>query len=112
LTERGLVWPGGMTCSALLVALVVFVLPLDSLRPVLVLPFLLVCPGLAVVRRLRLTNWWLELLLAIGASVAIETLLATIMVYAGVWSPRLLLAVLIWLSLIAGIEELVRGLAT
>jgi hypothetical protein len=33
------------------------------------------------------------------------------MVYAGVWSPRLLLAVLVWLSLIAGIEELIRRLA-
>jgi uncharacterized membrane protein len=112
MTERTLTWPGGMICSAILVALVAFVLPLEPVRPVLVVPFLLICPGMALVRRFRLAEWWLELLLAIGVSVAVDTLLATAMVYAGVWSPRLLLAVLVWLSLIAGIEELIRRLAT
>jgi uncharacterized membrane protein len=110
--QRELAWPGGMICSTILVALVAFVLPAGPLRPVLVIPFLLVCPGLALVRRLRLAEWWVELMLAIGVSVAVDTLLATAMVYAGVWSPRLLLAVLVWLGLIAGIEELIRRLAT
>jgi hypothetical protein len=112
MTERALAWPGGMIGSAILVALVAFVLPLEPVRPLLVVPFLLICPGMALVRRFRLAEWWLEFLLAIGVSVAVDTLLATAMVYAGVWSPRLLLAVLVWLSLIAGIEELIRRLAT
>lgn len=112
MTERTLTWPGVMTGSAILVALVAFVLPLEPARPVLVVPFLLICPGMALVRRFRLAEGWLEFLLAIGVSVAVDTLLATAMAYAGVWSPRLLLAVLVWLSLIAGIEELIRRLAT
>ena len=111
MTDRKLAWSGGMTCAAVLVGLVVFVLPIGPLRPLLVVPFLLVCPGMVLVRRLHLAEWWVELLLAIGISVAVDTLLATAMVYAGVWSPRLLLAVLVWLSLIAGIEELIRRLA-
>jgi hypothetical protein len=107
-----LAWPGGMIGAAILVGLVAFVLPSNPLRPLLVVPFLLVVPGMALVRRLHLAEWWLELLLAVGVSVAVNTLLATAMVYAGVWSPMLLLAVLVWLSLVAGIEELIRGLAT
>ena len=112
MTEHRLAWPGGMISAAVLVGLVAFVLPIDPLRQLLVVPFLLVAPGMVLVRRLRLAEWWVELLLAIGVSVAVDTLLATAMVYAGVWSPKLLLAVLVWLSLVAGIEELIRGLAT
>ena len=111
MTDNSLAWPGGMICAAVLVGLVAFVLPAGPLRPLLVVPFLLVCPGMVLVHRLRLAEWWVELMLAIGISVAINTLLATAMVYAGVWSPTLLLAVLVWLGLIAGIEELIRRLA-
>jgi hypothetical protein len=109
--EHKLIWPGGMICAAILVGLLAFVFPFDPLRPLLVVPFLLVCPGMVLVHRLRLAEWWVELVLAIGVSIAIDTLLATAMVYAGVWSPKLLLAVLVWLSLVAGIEELIRRLA-
>jgi uncharacterized membrane protein len=112
MTERALAWSGGMISSAILVALVAFVFPLAPVRPVLVVPFLLICPGMALIRRFRLAEWWVELILAIAVSVAIDTLLATAMAYAGVWSPRLLLGVLVCLSLIAGIEELIRRLAT
>ena len=101
-----------MIGAAILVGLVTFVLPIRPLRPLLVVPFLLVIPGMVLVRRLRLAEWWVELLLAVGLSIAVNTLLATTMVYAGVWSPNLLLAVLVWVSLVAGIEELIRGLAT
>jgi hypothetical protein len=110
--DRKLTWPVGMICAAILVGLITFVLPIDPLRPWLVVPFLLVCPGMVLARRLHLAEWWVELLLAIGLSVAVDTLLATVMVYAGVWSPKLLLAVLVCLTLIAGIEELIWRLAT
>jgi hypothetical protein len=112
LAPHRLAWPSGMIGAAILVGLVSFVLPIRPLRPLLVVPFLLVIPGMVLVRRLRLAEWWVELLLAVGLSFAVNTLLATAMVYAGVWSPNLLLAVLVWLSLVAGIEELIRGLAT
>jgi uncharacterized membrane protein len=112
MTGHRLAWPGGMIGAAILVGLGAFVLPNSPLRPWLVVPFLLVCPGMVLVHRLRLDEWWVELLLAVGISIAVDTLLATAMVYAGVWSPKLLLGVLVWLSLIAGIEELIRRLAT
>ena len=112
MADHRLAWPGGMIGAAILVGLVSFVLPAGPLRPLLVVPFLLVVPGMVLVRRLRLAEWWVELVLAVGLSIAVNTLLATAMVYAGVWSPKLLLAVLVWLSLVAGIEELIRRLAT
>jgi hypothetical protein len=112
MADRKLAWPGGMICAAILVGLAAFVLPIDPLRRLLVVPFLLITPGMVLVRRLRLAEWWVELLLAVGISIAVNTLLAMAMVYAGVWSPNLLLAGLVWLTLVAGIEELIRRLAT
>jgi hypothetical protein len=111
MTDHRLAWPCAMIGAAILVGVVAFMLPLGPLRPLLVVPFLLVCPGMALVHRLHLAEWWIELMLAIGISIVLDTLLATAMVYAGVWSPKLLLAVLVWLSLVAGIQELIRRLA-
>jgi uncharacterized membrane protein len=59
--------------------------------------FLLLCPGLAIVRPLRLGDRTGELMVAIGVSLALETLLAAAALYAGVWSP---LGILLALSLI------------
>jgi uncharacterized membrane protein len=59
--------------------------------------FLLLCPGFAVVRPLRLRDRTGELMVAIGVSIALETLLAAGALYARVWSP---LGILVVLSLI------------
>lgn len=83
--------------------------PLAPVRVAVVLPFLLVCPGMAVVRRLRLAEWWTELLLAVGVSIALDILLSSAMLYAGLWSPRLLLLGLAGVGLVAGIGELLQA---
>jgi hypothetical protein len=83
--------------------------PLPPVRVAVVLPFLLVCPGMAVVRRLRLAEWWTELLLAVGVSIALDILLSSAMLYAGLWSPRMLLLGLAGLSLVGGTYELLQA---
>lgn len=57
----------------------------SSLRVVLVLGFLAVCPGMAVMRLIqpgRLELW----ILAVALSLAIDQVVAMTMMYAGVWN--------------------------
>jgi hypothetical protein len=70
--------------------------------------FLLVCPGMALVRLLRLGSPLAEWCLAVALSLALDALLPDVMVYAGVWSTRWALMGLIGLSLMAASLRLVR----
>jgi hypothetical protein len=56
-------------------------------RVAVVLWFLLVCPGLMVVRFFRLSEPVLECVLAVTLSLVIDTFVAGILLYAGLWSP-------------------------
>jgi hypothetical protein len=61
---------------------------LDSpLRLALVLPFLLLAPGMAVVRLLRIYEPAAVLMLAVALSLTLEGAVAGTMVYAQTWSP-------------------------
>jgi hypothetical protein len=79
--------PLAIVGAACLVVLLAVVQVHSPLRVVLVLVFLLVAPGLAYVPLLGLRDPVLELVLAVGVSIAFETLLVTGQVYAGLWSP-------------------------
>lgn len=88
-------WPPVLLFSALLAGVLAFA-NLDSpLRAVIVLWFMLVCPGLALVRLIRLADPVAELAVGVAASVALATLVASALLYAGLWSPQAVLAVLI-----------------
>ncbi len=69
-------------------------------RPIVTLWFLLICPGMAFVRLLRLEDRLAEVTLAIAVSIALDTVVAAGMVYAKVWSPVLGLLVLAGLTLV------------
>src|SRR5919109_2766884 len=72
-----------------LVVVAVVIGGLDSaLRPALVIPFLLLAPGMAVVRLLRIPDPTAVLMLAVAVSLVIAGLVAGIMVYTGTWSPK------------------------
>jgi len=60
----------------------------SPLLAVLALYFLMIVPGLAVVRLLKLGDPLSEWVLAVALSFAIDTLLANTLLYTGVWSPR------------------------
>jgi hypothetical protein len=74
-----------------------------------VLAYVIVVPGLAVVRLLRLADGVVEAVLGIGLSLALGVLVAQLMVYTGVWSATLGLAVLVAVGSAATALELYRG---
>jgi hypothetical protein len=100
-TEKPWLWPALIVASA--VAAVAFVLigwdhPLRSL---VVLWFLCVIPGLAVLHPLELPDPVTGLALVVPLSLAIDALVAGILVYAGVWSPHLAIMIVAVLSIAA-----------
>jgi hypothetical protein len=91
-------WPVIIVESGLLTGL----LYLEVRESVLMLPaavfFLLVGPGMAFVRLMRLTDWTVELMLGISLSLVIDALAAAVALYAGLWNPGGVLWGLILLS--------------
>jgi hypothetical protein len=79
------------TSAALLAGLA---LPPGPVRALLTIGFLLVVPGMVIVRLLNLPGTLNQFVLAIALSVAVETGGALIMVYTHTWSPDTLLGIL------------------
>lgn len=96
--------------SAIAVAGVTFIPALANLstglRLCVSLWFLIICPGMAFVPLLRLSNAGDEWTLAIAISLALDTLVAEFMLYTERWSPPSILLILICLSLIGLILQL------
>ncbi len=80
-------WPSAITLSALGMFAVSVAEVAPALRHVIAFWFLLVCPGMAAVRLLRIREPVVEWTLAVALSLALDLLLAAMMVYSGRWSP-------------------------
>ncbi len=98
-------WPAIIILSAIAAGLVTFVFTGTALRPIIVMWFLFVCPGMAVVRFFRLSGHVVKWTLALALSFAIDGIVAGIVLYAGRWSPAGILGILIGLSLGAGLVQ-------
>ncbi|NPV68877.1 MAG: hypothetical protein HPY64_17245 [Anaerolineae bacterium] len=98
MTRATWLWPVIIIISAAAACLTVFVFPASPLRPALTLWFLLVCPGMAFVRLLDITPSYLEWMLGVALSLALDTLLSALMMYAHAWSWELALLLLAMLS--------------
>jgi hypothetical protein len=75
----------------------------SPLRVAVMLWFVLVCPGMAVVRLLRLHDPADEIALAVALSVALATAVAGIGLYSGLWAPGATLSVLIFITVGAAV---------
>ena len=93
LTARG-PWPPVLLCSVLAVALTTWGWTSSPLRAAVTIWFLLVCPGMALVRLLPWRGTLLQIVLAVAAGLAVETVLAEAAVIAHLWSPGALLLLL------------------
>ncbi len=71
---------------SLLTALIVFAGILPQARAAVALIFYVTCPGLAYVRLLRLRDFVAELVLTFALSLAIDSVVAMLLLYAGAWS--------------------------
>ena len=97
-----LAWPPIISLSALAAALAVVLDWPAPLRPALTTWFVVIGPGMALIRPLRLGSILAETMLAIALSLALAGIVATALVYAGAWSPEVVLSVLIVVA-IAGL---------
>jgi hypothetical protein len=78
-----------------------------SIRAPIVLWFLFICPGMAYVRLLRLKQYLVEWVLAIALSLALDLIVASMLLYAGRWSPSWALLILIGLSSVGALLTVV-----
>jgi hypothetical protein len=70
-----------------------------SWRMILALWFVLICPGVSLIRVLGLRDRFVELALIAPLSLSIVTLTSAALFYGGVWSPDLELGLLLGLCL-------------
>ncbi|MEX2553750.1 MAG: galactose oxidase-like domain-containing protein [Actinomycetota bacterium] len=94
--------------SAGLLALSMLV-DLPPLRTTAAFLFLLLAPGMAIVGLYRPSGWASEVALAVGLSVALETLLTVAMLYFKVWSTERILLTLLGLSLCGATAQLAKA---
>ncbi len=105
-SESNWLWPTIIILSAVAAGLVNFAFTHTALCPIVVFWFLFVCPGMVLVRFLRLNEPIVEWTLALALSFAIDAIVAGILLYAGRWSPTGILSILIGLSLCGAIVQL------
>jgi len=103
-----IVWPASAVVWSATAALVVFTGATPSVRAPIIVAFLLVCPGLALTRLLRLGDLAVELTMAIALSIALDGLVAGSLLYAGEWSPRIGFTVLLAVAVVAAAIDAAR----
>lgn len=100
-------WPVLLTASALLCGSLFFADLETPVRPLVGFWFLLVCPGMAIVRVFDVQNALLEWVLAMALSIALSGIISNIQIYTATWSPTFAMGVLIGLTLVG---VLIQGL--
>jgi hypothetical protein len=91
--------------SSLVLVTLVFTGTQGSLRVLTGFFFLAICPGLAIVKPLKLNDRVMEWVLIPSVSLATCTLSAALLLYSGIWSPKLLLAILVSFCLASGVYQ-------
>lgn len=102
-------WPVIIVLSALAAVLATVVVPDTPVGLIIVMWFVFVCPGMMLVRFLRLNEPVVEWVLALALSFAIDAIVAGILIYTGRWSPTGILAILIRFSVVGEIVQLVSA---
>jgi hypothetical protein len=103
-----------LTAAASLVILVPEVIAtsaVELLRPSLVMAFLFICPGMAIVRFFRLCEMVAELVLGVTLSFIIGAFVAGIILYANRWSPVLIFDILLGFCLAGAVAQLLLAFA-
>jgi nucleoside recognition membrane protein YjiH len=110
-TKHSMWWPRIIILSAAAAMLVMVSSVGSPLQPAVIFWFLLVCPGMAVTRLLRLKDGIVEITVAIALSIALDALVAEAMVLTAKWSPNWGLTVLAGLSVAGAVLQIttIRG---
>jgi hypothetical protein len=104
-TSAELGWPVGIALVAVIAALMVYVDAPSPFRPLAVLIFLGFGPGLSLVGLFGISDLTQRLVLGMGTSIALDTLVAGVGLYVGLWSPSGIFFILVALTLLgAGLQ--------
>ena len=106
MTVPNWLWPIIITTSAVVIGVLVFGDVVSPVRPIVALWFLVFCPGIALVRLLRLKDVWAEVALAAAVSLSLDVGVASMLVYSGYWSSKLGLGILIFVCLVGAALQL------
>ncbi|MBA3330114.1 MAG: hypothetical protein H0T39_04430 [Actinobacteria bacterium] len=106
-----LAWPAVSMLATLAVAVLAFADLELWLRAPLGLFFLLLCPGMAIVRVLETRDPVADLTLAVALSIALDVIVAGALLYAGAWSPNAALGILMAITVGGVLLELLVGRA-
>lgn len=104
-----IIWSLIILISAGLTALVVYTRIFPPAQPLLVFWFLLVCPGMAFVRLFNLWDPVSEWGLAVALSLAIDSIIAMLMIYTGRWNPLGGLLIVLIIAIIGALLPAPRG---
>lgn len=102
-------WPIILALSAIAACLAATFIPGTLEALVIIMWFLFVCPGMAVVRLLRLQEPLMEWVLALALSFAIDGIVAGILVYTGAWSPARTLAIVVGVCAVGVLGQLLAA---
>ncbi len=106
--EFGWKWPVILTISAAAVEALALVDVGMPIRPIIMMWFLIICPGMAFVHLLQIQDPLSEIVLAVALSLVLDLLIAAAVLYAGLWSPDLILNILKVLTLSGVLLQLFR----
>jgi hypothetical protein len=99
----------GAVAGALFALLAVVSLGAGTVRGLVVVGFLLVCPGSALAHAIGIRGGWELLAAGVTLSIAVDLLVGLLLVYAGLWSPEAAFSVLLVLSFAGIAAETVRN---
>ncbi len=102
-------WTLSLLFITLLAGVSQLTLPPASVRPVVTVVFLLLCPGAALLSFYHLENAMSELVLSVALSLALVTLTAELTVLLGLWSLEVSFWFLFALSLPGTVLRLLRA---
>src|SRR5260221_14087763 len=103
-----LLWPMIILLSALAAGLVMFVSPDVGVgRPLILLWFVCICPGMMLIRIFQLQEPMTEWALALALSLAIDAAIAGIQLYTGHWSPSITVVILICICVIGAFAQII-----
>jgi hypothetical protein len=108
LTVRKIVWPCIIIASTALTYAGYLELLTPALRVGITLWFLLVCPGMAYVQLLGVTNPLVQWTLAVAASFSIVALTAVGMLYLDSWSSLLGMHIISGITLVGAAAQIVK----
>lgn len=100
-------WPAIIFLAALAACIVTYVIPDTQMRAIVVMSFLFICPGMALVRFLRLNDMVAEWIIAVSLSLAIDAIVGGLFLYTGHWSLSGILITVLVISFMGATGQLV-----